>query len=450
MLAEGPLHFQRSCGDTIGVMGFFETASLLITLAAFFSFVNCKYIRLPATIGVMFMALATSGVILALGSVAKPIRDEAARIVGGIDFHQALLNGMLAFLLFAGSLNLEFEELSKEWDSIAVLAMFGTAVSTFLVGVLCWLVFNAMGLYLPLVYCFVFGALISPTDPIAILAIMRKVGAPRNLETVMAGESLFNDGIGVVLFLAIAALAPGMHGLIPSDILLMLVRQGFGGVAVGLGAGLFTYQLLKRVDNYQVEVLLTLALAMGGYSLAAALHVSAPIAIVVAGLFIGNRGRKFGMSEETRRRIDTFWELIDEVMNAVLFLLIGLELLVVQFHYRFFPAGIIAIVIVLLCRWLSVATSVTLMRAHRMPERGRIAVLTWGGLRGGLSVAMALSLPKGDYRNLILAITYAVVVFCIFVQGLSASAVIRWAVGRRTNPMSNPAPAFSASNSDRE
>src|SRR5579863_5720945 len=281
-------------------MGFFQTASLLITLAAFFSFVNCKYLRLPPTIGVMLMALGTSAVIIALGSVAAPIRSEAAAIVGKIDFHETVLNGMLAFLLFAGSLNLEFEDLSKEWESIAVLALFGTALSTLLVGLLCRAAFAAMGLHLPLVYCFVFGALISPTDPIAIMAIMRKVGAPRSMETVMAGESLFNDGVGVVLFLAIAALAGGTGGLTLPGTLWMLVREGVGGVVVGLGAGLLTYQLLKRVDNYQVEVLLTLALAMGGYSLAGALHVSAPIAAVVAGLFIGNRGRRFGMSEQTR------------------------------------------------------------------------------------------------------------------------------------------------------
>lgn len=410
-------------------MGMFETASILIVLAALFSFVNCRYVKLPSTIGVMLMSLGTSAVLLALGSFAKPVRDEAAAIVAGVDFHQALFNGMLAFLLFAGSLHLEFDDLRKEWESIALLAGVGTVVSTCLVGLLCWAAFKWIGVPLPMIWCFVFGALISPTDPIAVLGIMKKAGAPRSLETVMAGESLFNDGVGVAIFLAIVGVASGGISPTASEAAWLLFREAAGGAGVGLAAGLFTYQLLRRVDNYQVEVLLTLALAMGGYALANAVHTSGPIAVVVAGLFIGNRGRAFAMSETTRHHLDTFWELIDEILNAVLFLLIGLELLVMPFHGSFVLAGCVAIAVVLLCRWLSVAGSVGLMRLRGKRQRGRITVLTWGGLRGGLSVAMALSLPPGEHRNLILAATYAVVVFCLFVQGLSAAPVVRRAVG---------------------
>jgi CPA1 family monovalent cation:H+ antiporter len=420
-------------------MGFFERASLLITLAAIFSFVNFKYIRLPSSIGVMLMALGTATVLIALGRFAEPFRLQAAYFVSGIDFQHTLLDGMLAFLLFAGSLNLDFSALAGEWDSIFILSLLGTALSTVLVGLMCWAGFAALKTPVPAIWCFAFGALISPTDPIAVLAIMRKVGAPRSMEAVMTGESLFNDGIGVVLFLVILGVATGAAPADAMGMLRLLLQRGVGGLAVGWAAGLITYQLLKRVDNYQVEVLLTLALAMGGYTLAAALHVSAPIAIVVAGLFIGNRGRAFAMSEQTRKHLDTFWELIDEVMNSVLFLLIGMELLVLSLEKRYVVAGILGIAIVLASRWLSVSVSLAVTRLWRPGERGRITVLTWGGLRGGLSVAMALALPQGTFRNLILTVTYCIVVFAVFVQGLSASRVIRLAVrARRTHAMPQP------------
>jgi len=407
-------------------MSTFETASLLIALAAVFSFINFKFIKMPATIGVMMLSVATSVALILLGTVAPPIRREAQTIVSGIDFHRALFDGMLAFLLFAGSLQLEANDLRREWKPIAVLSLLGTLVSTALVGGLCYFAFRGIGLPLPFVWCLVFGALISPTDPIAVLGIMRKVGAPKSLETIMAGESLFNDGIGVAIFLAIVGIVAGGHAPSLGQGIVILIREAAGGAGIGLAAGLIVYALIRMVDNYQVEVLLTLALAMGAYSIANAIESSGPIAAVVAGIFMGNRGRALGMSEKTRQHLDSFWELIDEILNAMLFLLVGLEVLVFPFNAKFVVAGLITIGIVLLCLWLSVAGSFGLLSIGRSrPHPGRITVLTWGGLRGGLSVAMALSLPEGEERNLILVVTYSVVIFCVFVQGLTAAAVIK-------------------------
>jgi CPA1 family monovalent cation:H+ antiporter len=406
-------------------MGFFEISSILLTLAALLSFLNYKLLRLPTTIGVMTLALAASLVLIGLGSLAGGVRMEAARLVGAIDFNRTVLHGMLALLLFAGSLHLDLSDLAKEWDAIALLAALGTAASTFLIGGLTWLAFDRLGAPTPFIYCLLFGALISPTDPISVLGIMKRVGASRAMETQVAGESLFNDGIGVVFFLALLEVATSGASPSWSKVGLLLVKEVAGGAVVGLACGVLTYHMLKRVDNYQVEVLLTLALATGGFTLAEALHVSAPIAVVVAGLFIGNQGRAFAMSARTEEHVDTFWELIDDILNAVLFLLIGLKVLVLSFTFTFLWAGLAAIVAALLARVLIVAGSVRLMRAWRSFEPGTIQVLTWGGLRGGLSVAMALAIPAGKHRDLLLAVTYVVVVFSVFVQGLSVGWVIR-------------------------
>jgi CPA1 family monovalent cation:H+ antiporter len=406
-------------------MGSFEKASILVSVAALFSFLNLRFLKLPSAIGIMLLSVIGSLVIILAGIYFPTVRTGAAQLVAGIDFHRTLLHGMLAFLLFAGSLQLRTEDLSREWDAIAVLSVLGTALSTVLVGYGCHWVFARAGLQLPLLPCMILGALISPTDPIAVLAIIRRLNAPRSLEAVMAGESLFNDGIGVVIFLALSAALTAQHALTARDVITLLVREAAGGVGVGLAGGMIVVVLLGQVDYYQVEILLTVALAMGGYVLADALGVSAPIAIVVAGLFIGSRGRARAMSETTREHLDMFWELIDEVTNAVLFLLVGLVILVIPFRVAYLLAGSLTVFIVLIARWISVAGCVGITQLWRPRERGRITVLTWGGLRGGLSIAMALSLPEGTPRNILLVCTYCVVVFCIFVQGLSVERVIR-------------------------
>jgi CPA1 family monovalent cation:H+ antiporter len=402
----------------------FALMSLLILLTALFSYINHRYIGFPTTIGVMFIAMIVSLGTLFAGGMASSLRDHAAQWMQQIDFNQTVLHGMLAFLLFAGAIHLDLSDLGREWLTISLLSIVGTAVSTAIVGGMIWWTFHLLHVELPLIWAMLFGALISPTDPIAVLGIMKQANAPATLQIQMSGESLFNDGIGVVIFLILLELLQGHEPITAFMIGNLVVREVFGAIVMGLVCGFVSYQMLRSVDNYQVEVLLTLATAMGCYALADALHLSAPIAVVVAGLFIGNHGRRFAMSQKTREHVDTFWELIDEILNAVLFVLIGLEMLVIPLQWNWSVAAGVAIAAVLLARWLSVAGIISSVGAFRTYPRGTIPVLTWGGLRGGISVAMALSLPSGEQRNLLIAVTYAVVVFSILVQGLTIGRLI--------------------------
>ncbi len=410
-------------------MTLFSLISLLVVMAALCSYLNYRYVRLPATIGVMVTALVASLLLLTAGSTATGIQDWAAALVGRIDFNDAVLHAMLAFLLFAGALQLDIEELSKEKWVIGLLAVVGTCISAFLVGLGAYVIFRFIGPGPALMPCLLFGALISPTDPVAVVAIMQKVGAPKRLEIQIAGESLFNDGVGVVMFLTLLELSKGQATPGVGDVSLLLIREVGGGILLGLAAGLLTYYLLRRVDDYQVEILLTLGLAMGGFALADALNFSAPITAVVAGLFIGNRGRAFAMSEKTREHVDTFWALLDGILNAVLFLLIGLQVLVMPFHGRYLLAGLCMIPVTLLARWLSVGAIVAPLRRPLSCDRGTIRILTWGALRGGISVAMALSLPASHARAPLITATYVVVIFSIIAQGLTVARFIRGILG---------------------
>jgi Na+:H+ antiporter len=430
-------------------MNFFSMVSTLIALAAVSSYVNYRYIRLPTTIGVMLVALVGSLALILAGSYASDFREQAAAMVARIDFNQVVLHGMLAFLLFAGAIHVRLEELGREWPAISLLAIAGTLGSTFIVGGVTWLVLGWLDLQIRFLHALLFGALISPTDPIAVLGLMKSAGASRQLEVQMAGESLFNDGLGVVVFLVLLQLSglDEAHGAgvppLPFDagtVGMLLLKEVGGALLLALAAGIVTYRMLKQVDNYQVEVLLTLALAMGLYALADALHLSAPIAAVVAGLIVGDRGRTFAMSKKTRENVDTFWELVDEILNVVLFLLIGLELLVLPIERRWLLAGALAIPIVLSARWLSVAAIIGPLGRVTAQSKGAISVLTWGGLRGGISVAMALSVPDNDSRALILTLTYFVVVFSILVQGLTLGRVIRRSSGPTVSGGPSPEP----------
>ncbi len=425
--------------------------SLLISLAAVSSYVNYRYIKLPTTVGVMLVALVASLALVLVGPYAGGFREQATTMIARIDFNQLVLHGMLAFLLFAGAIHVNLEDLGREWLTIASLAIVGTLAAAGIVAGVTWLVLGWLGLGIPVLHALLFGALIAPTDPIAVLGIMKSVGAPRQLEVQLAGESLFNDGLGVVVFLILLQLsgsdgAAGSGAAAPLSIgvvavgMLLLKEMG-GALVLALAAGFITYQMLKRVDNYQVEVLLTLALAMGLYALADTLHLSAPIAVVVAGLFIGNQGRALAMTEKTREHVDTFWELVDEIVNVVLFLLIGLELLVLRIERGWLVAGVLAIPIVLSARWLSVAGIIGPLSWVKAQSKGAIAVLTWGGLRGAISVAMALSLPANYSRSLILTLTYFVVVFSILVQGLTVGRVIRMTSGATAAPRGAQDPA---------
>lgn len=406
-------------------MTIFQITAVLVSLTAIFSYLNYRYVRLPATIGVMLIALVTSLVLIAVGDLAPVIRHASETLLGRIDFDETLMQGMLCFLLFAGALHIDLEDLAEQKGVIATLALAGLVLSMFVFGTLAFFAFRWLGIDLGYTWCLLLGALISPTDPVAVLGILKSAKVPRSLEVQIAGESLFNDGIGVVAFIVLLGLAVSGQEASPLEIGRLFFEEAIGGAAFGFAIGWVAYRLLKSVDNYRVEVLITLALVMGGYALAAAVHVSGPIAVVVAGLFIGNHGRRFAMSDTTRRNLDTFWELIDEILNAVLFLLIGLEILVLTITRQNFYAGLLAIPAILLARWLSVAVPVTLIRRRRTLPRGTIPVMTWGGLRGGISVALALSLPAGSQRETMLAVTYVVVIFSILVQGLSLKHVVR-------------------------
>jgi CPA1 family monovalent cation:H+ antiporter len=331
---------------------------------------------------------------------------------------------MLSFLLFAGALQVDIGELLRQKWEVIVYATVGVFISTALVGALSYCILGWLGLKMQLIYCLLFGALISPTDPIAVLGMLRNAAAPKSLEVQIAGESLFNDGIGVVLFAVLLEMATGHHTTYIPDAISLFATETIGGAIFGLVIGWIAYGILKSIDNYQIETLVTLSLVTGGYALASAINISGPIAIVVAGLLIGNHGRKLAMSEVTRNNLDMFWELIDVILNSVLFVLMGLELLVLQLSLTHVLAAVAAIFIVLLSRFVSIGTPMRLLAFRKKFSLSTLIIMTWGGLRGGIAVALALSLPVGYERNIIIAITYGVVVFSVLVQGLTFKSLI--------------------------
>ncbi len=399
-------------------------AALLVSLAAIFSYVNYRFIRLPSTIGLMLIAVCMSLGILALGQLGVHIESVARQALASVDFDRTLMTGMLSFMLFAGALHIDVAELAEQKWPVAFLALAGVVLSTVLVGLATYYLLALAGYGIPLLWCLVFGALISPTDPIAVLAIIRSTGASQSLQMKIAGESLFNDGVGVVVFLELAAIAGGQAQVTTTEVTLFFVQEALGGVAFGLLIGYIVFRMLRSVDNYELEVLLTVALVMGGYAAAIALHVSGPIAIVVAGLIIGNHGRRLAMSDRTRANLDTFWELIDSILNAVLFVLIGLEMLLLPLDPAHLVPVLVAIPVVLAARFLAVLLPAFLPFLRHCFDREAVRVLTWGGLRGGISVALALSLTGTPHRAQIIAMTYGCVLFSILVQGLTLGRVI--------------------------
>jgi CPA1 family monovalent cation:H+ antiporter len=413
-------------------MKLFNILAILITLSAGFSYLNHRFIRLPNTIGLMVIALLVSLGLVVLGPLGFGLKEDAFRLLASIDFDETLLHGMLSFLLFAGALHINLESLARQKYIIGLLATLGVLGSTAIVAFITRWVLALLGIELPLIYCLLFGALISPTDPIAVLGILKKVGVSESLETKICGESLFNDGVAVVVFMVFLTIATGSHDVTAVSVLGLFFKEALGGVVFGLLIGWIAYWMLKSIDSYQVEILITLALVAGGYALADELHLSGPIAIVVAGLLIGNRGRLLAMSDPVREHLDTFWELVDEILNAVLFVLIGLEVLVLTFTRQYFIAGLVLIPLLLLARFVSVGWPVLVMRLFRTFSPDVIKILTWGGLRGGISVALALSLPAGKHREVILVITYIMVVFSIIVQGLTIGKLVRWSQDRNT------------------
>jgi monovalent cation:H+ antiporter, CPA1 family len=407
----------------------FDLLAFLLALAAIFGWLNHRLLRLPLTVGLLLLALVGAVLLIAADAAAPGLGLKPAirSILEGVDFPATLLNGFLSFLLFAGALEVDFAELfARKWTVLA-LATFGTVLSTGLIGAAFFAVSTALGIGIPILWCLVFGALISPTDPVAVLLVLKRVGIPSDLQATVAGESLFNDGIGVVLFSLLLSLAMngGVHPQGPLAVAGLFLLEAVGGGLLGLAFGYAAFALIRSVDDYNVELIISLALVTVTYSLAGTLHISGPVAVVVAGILMGNHGMEQAMSEATRRHLQTFWLLVDDTLNALLFLLIGLEIAAIDLAGRALAATVLMIPLVLVIRWLSVAASALPLNL-RLPGRfSAFLILTWGGLRGGISVALALALPATPYNAAMLTAAYGIVVFSIVVQGLSLEWVAR-------------------------
>ena len=407
-------------------MKLYSVLTIIISISALFAYVNFRYIKLPGTIGIMVMSLISSVLLVALGHFVPSFSSEIIKMIESIDFHELLMEVMLSFLLFSGAIHINSKSLKQERLPVLLLATVGILLSTFIVGGLTYFVFKIFWSEIDYIYCLLFGALISPTDPIAVLGILRKANIPRSMELKITGESLFNDGVAVVVFITILQIAQaGVGNMSALDMTELFLHEAGGGLVYGFALGYVGFWLLRSIDNYQVEVLITIAIVMGGYTLADTLHVSGPLAMVVAGIITGNQGRELAMSDITRDYLTKFWELVDEILNALLFLLIGFEMLVIQINTTLILVGFIAIVIVLFARWVSVAFPIMVLKLKLKFERHAIAILTWGGLRGGISVALALSVPTEMYRAELVTITYIVVVFSIIAQGLTIGNVAK-------------------------
>ncbi|MFI4861332.1 MAG: cation:proton antiporter [Phycisphaerales bacterium JB063] len=468
-------------------MGLIDIMGVMVALAAALAYINHKFLRLPTTVGLMLLALIHAVAVLAIGQVYPPAVASAQGLIGSIDFNETLMHGMLGYLLFAGALHVNLADLKQQTLVIALLATLGVLITTFLVGSFAYGITQLLGIEVKFLHCLIFGSVIAPTDPIAVLSIVKKLGAPKSLETKIAGESLFNDGVGVVVFIALMGIAGlgGGHGDdshatdldvqiqaehfadqivgvppvegepgYPSPIMDILHQdtaetakeavhwfeiaklfalEAGGGIVLGFVLGLIAFVLIRSIDHYTTEILLSLAVVTGGYALAYKLHVSGPLAMVVAGLLIGNHGRAFAMSAKTREHLDTFWELVDELLNAVLFVLIGLEVLVLSFEGKYLLAGALAVPAALLARFISVGGVLSVLKTKRTFTPHAIKVITWGGLRGGISIAMALALKDGlshgsaedaTAGNALLTMTYVVVAFSILVGGLTVGPLL--------------------------
>ncbi|MFY0653833.1 MAG: sodium:proton antiporter [Cyclobacteriaceae bacterium] len=407
-------------------MNYFLIIAILVTLSALFGYINVRFLKLPNTIGLMLITIVFTLIIFASSFFDTTLLDAEKYIIKQIDFKTVLLDIMLSFLLFAGALHTNFEQLKVQRRPILAFATIGVLTSTFLVGTATYYLLQLVGLDITYVYCLLFGALISPTDPIAVLGILKKAGAPKKLETKIVGESLFNDGVGVVVFLTIFQFAsPGKSDIGILHIVELFGTEVLGGIALGLALGWVTFRLMRSIDDYDIEVIITLAAVMGGTVIAQKLHLSAPLAMVTAGLMVGNDTvRDSAMSEITETYVDKFWELIDILLNNLLFVLIGMEILVLTYEGKYLLAGILAIPTVLLCRYVSLLLPINFYKKKLDFIPNTNLIMTWGGLRGGISIALALGLTETMHRDLFLVITYVVVVFSIIVQGLTVGNLV--------------------------
>jgi CPA1 family monovalent cation:H+ antiporter len=402
----------------------FHLFSALLLLAAVFGYLNHRFLHLPRTIGMLIGALALSVALIAWDAAFPGIlvRPWAKAILGDLSFPAALLNGALSFLLFAAALSVSFSDLWNRKGTIILLATIGVLISTLLMGIGMWLVFALIGLNVPLIWCLVLGAIVSPTDPIAVSAALERIGLPAELRAVIAGESLLNDGVGVLMFTLLLGVATGGDTISFGQFGLLFVYEAIGGAMLGLAGGYVAYRAMRTIDQHDVEVMISLALVTFCYSVAELLHLSGPIAVVVAGVLVGSQARQYAMSENTRRHIDLFWSVIDEVLNSLLFLLIGLEIVVVEGSKETLIAAAAAAMLSLAVRFASIGPLALIVTRLKV-RLGATVLLTWSGLRGGISIALALSLPDSEYRQPILAAVYGVVLFTILVQGLTLERV---------------------------
>ena len=404
--------------------------TFLIVLTAAFSYINVRFIKLPTTIGIMLISMICSLLIIWLGKYIPSVSSQITSLIGSVDFETILMRAMLSFLLFAGAIHIDFQKLRTEFVPIITYSTIGVLISTAFIGTVMYFIFRLFHMELSFVYCLLFGSLISPTDPIAVLGILKQAKIPPSLEIKISGESLFNDGVGVIVFISlldVVSMDGQNHGVVQTA--LLFLKEAGGGIVWGLLLGYGAYYLLKSIDHYQAEVLITIAVVMGGYLMARYLHISGPLAMVVAGIVIGNKGEREAMSDTTKDYINKFWELIDETLNALLFLLIGFEMIILRFDSNVILIGLIAIVVCLTGRYISVFIPTLFMSYKKTFERHVLQILTWGGLRGGISVALALSLPRSEFRNILVSITYIIVVFSILVQGLTIGKLAKRLTG---------------------
>ena len=402
-------------------------ATVLIFLSAVFGYINVKFLKMPNTIGLMIITIIFTLGVLLYSYVDPTLLNLEKSIISSIDFKSVLLDEMLSFLLFAGALHTNFEQLKIQRWPILLFSTLGVLTSTFLVGTVMYFVLQLLGFEIGFIYCLLFGALISPTDPIAVLGILKKAGVPKKLETKIVGESLFNDGVGVVIFLTIFQIAKsGIDETEAFDVIQLFGQEVLGGILLGALLGYISYRLIKSIDDYDIEVIITLAAVMGGTLIAQKFHLSAPLAMVTAGLIVGNDTiRSSSMSETTEKYVDKFWELLDILLNAILFVLIGMEMLILVLEGKYIVAGLIAIPVVLVCRYISLFLPINLFKKKLNFVPKTNLIMTWGGLRGGISIALALGLSAEMYRDLFLVITYIVVVFSIIAQGLTVGGLVK-------------------------
>lgn len=406
-------------------MELYYSFSVLIVLASLFAYINYRVLKLPSTIGIMVIAIIVSVTLVASGdNFISKTTTHLTKLVNNFDFTEVLMGAMLNFLLFAGGIHVNIKDLKEQFGPVVIFSTVGVIISTFAVGFGTYYLLPLAGVQMPLIYCMVFGALISPTDPVAVLSILKQANVSKSLETKVAGESLFNDGMAVVVFTVVLQLAIGKDiDLNVENVGLLLIREAGGGLLLGVLLGYSASRALRVVDDYIISVLITLSVVMGGYLIAREMHISAPLAMVAAGLFMGNFSESFKMKSETQDYLIKFWELIDEIMNAVLFLFIGFELLLIKDLNEYLVAGGICIMIVLLARWVAIFIPTKFIAFKYRFSPQTVKVLVWGGIRGGVSIALALSIPVNEYSQIIISITYCVVVFSIIVQGLTIAKV---------------------------